>query len=147
MHEILAEHYSLEDKILSRQLPMYIAAHWPRGKVTIVASAPVTLFGLCARKQWLRSIRLTEQERASTLNSIRKEQIEIDLARMRQLKFSAKALQDVLEADIAFVTDDFVHTPTDCQVLYVAYNFERKKLQMLTSWMSRKDVVVLYGQE
>jgi hypothetical protein len=126
---------------------MHIAAHGPQGKVAIVTNMPVALLS-STRKQWLRFIRLTERERSSTLNPIRKEQIEMDLVWMRLLKFSAKTSYDVLEADVTFATaEDFVRTPPDCRIVYVTYAFEREKLHMLTSWMPRNGVVVFYDQE
>lgn len=144
MHGLLTEQYSLEGKILSRQLAMHIAAHGLQGKVAVVASMPVILLA-STRKQWLRLTRLTERERSSTLNPVRKEQLEMDLAWMRQLKFSAKAPRDVLEADVTFATaEDFVRTPPDCRIVYVTYSFEREKLHILTSWVPRNGVVVLY---
>ena len=55
---------------------------------------------------------------------------------------------DLLDADITFATaDDFVRSPPDCQVVYITYDFEREKLHMLTSWMPRNGVVVMYEQD
>ncbi len=144
MYGLLTERYSLEGKILSRQLALHIAAHGRQGKVAIVTSMPVVLLS-STRKQWFRLIRLIERERASTLSHMRKEQIETNLAWMRQLKFSAKPPQDLLVADITFATaDDFALTPPDCRTVYVTYNFEREKLYMLTSWMPKNGQVVIY---
>jgi hypothetical protein len=147
MHGLFVEKYSLNHKPLSQQLAEHIAAHGPQGKVAVVADKPVTLLA-SVRKQWLRLIRLTEKERSSTLNSVRKEKLEIHLEWMRQLSFSAKAPEGMLEADITFTTaDDFVRNPPDCRTIYITYSFEREKLHMLTSWMPRNGVVVIYGQE
>lgn len=147
MHGLLVEKYSLEEKGLSWQLAQHIAVHSSQGKAVVVADRPVTLLA-STRKQWLRLIRLTERERSSTLNAVRKEQLEIHLEWMRQLRFTAKAPEDMLEADITFATaDDFVRNPPDCRVVYITYSFEREKLHMLTSWMPRNGVVVIYGQE
>ncbi len=147
MHGLFVEQYSLNNKPLSQQLAGHIAAHGPHGKVAVVTDKPVTLLA-STRKQWLRLIRLTENERSSTLNPARKEQLEIHLEWMRQQSFSAKPPEDILEADITFATaDDFVRTPPDCRMVYVTYRFEREKLHMLTSWMPRNSVVVIYGQE
>ena len=67
---------------------------------------------------------------------------------MRQLKFTAQAPEDMLEADITLATaDDFVRNPPDCRMVYITYDFEREKLHMLTSWMPRNGVVVIYGQK
>jgi len=139
--------YSLERGGLSRQLAVHIASHASQGKVAVVTDKPVTLLA-STRKQWLRLIRLTERERASTLNVARKEQLGMHLEWMRQLRFTAKAPIDLLEADVTFATaDDFVRNPPDCRIVYVAYSFEREKLHMLTSWMPRNGVAVIYGQD
>lgn len=147
MHGLLIERCALEGGSLSRQLAVHIAAHVQQGKIAVVTNKPAALLS-STRKQWLRLIRLTERERSSTLNAARKEQLEMQLERMRQLKFTTKAPEDMLEADITFATaDDFVHTPPDCRIVYIAYDFEREKLHMLTSWMPRNGIVVMYGQD
>lgn len=147
MHGLLVEKYSLEGKGLSWQLAAHIAAHGSQGKAVVVADKPVTLLA-STRKQWFRLTRLTERERSSTLNAVRKERLEIHLEWMRQLRFTAKAPEDMLEADITFATaDDFVRNPPDCRMVYITYSFEREKLHMLTSWMPRNGVVVIYGQD
>ena len=147
MHGLFIEKYSLNHKILSRQLAEHLAAHGPQGKVAIVADKPITLLAT-TRKYWFRLIRLTENERACTLNAARKEQLEIQLEWMRGLRFIAKPPTDPLEADVTFATaDDFVRTPPDCRMIYITYDFEREKLHMLTSWMPRNGAVVVYGQD
>ncbi|HKR82433.1 MAG TPA: hypothetical protein VJR27_05565 [Candidatus Saccharimonadales bacterium] len=147
MHGLFIEKYALHHKTLSQQLAQHIAAHGPQGKVAVVTDRPIALLS-SIRKQWLRLIRLTERARSSTINPIRKEQLEVHLEWMRQLSFTAKAPDDLLEADITFATaDDFVRVPPDCRIIYITYGFEREKLHMLTSWMPRNGVVVLYGQD
>lgn len=145
MHGLFIEKYSLNRKPLSQQLAEHIAAHGLQGKIAVATDRPVILLA-STRKHWFRLIRLTENERSRTLNPSRKEQLEIQLTWMRQLSFTAKTPRDFLEADITFATaDDFVRNPPDCRMVYVAYNFEREKLHMLTSWMPRNGVVALYG--
>lgn len=147
MHGLLTERYVLEGRTLSRQLALHIAAHALQGKIAVVTDRPDSLLA-STRKQWLRLIRLTENERSSTLNSTRKEQLEVHLEWMRQLRFTAKLPEDLLVSDVTFaVADDFVRTPPDCRMVYITYGFEREKLHMLTSWMPRNGVVVTYGQE
>ena len=147
MHGLFVEKYSLIYKPLSRQLAEHIASHGSQGKIVVVTDRPITLLA-SVRKRWLRLIRLTECERSSTLNPTRKEHLEVQLEWMRQLRFTAKAPEDMLEADVTFATaDDFVRTPPDCRMVYVTYNFEHEKLHMLTSWMPRNGVVVIYEQD
>lgn len=145
MHGLFVEKYSLNHKPLSQQLAGHIATHGPQGKMAVVTDRPIALLA-SSRKRWLRLIRLVERERSSTLNPARKEQLEIQLEWMRQLRFTAKPPGDMLEADVTFATtDDFVRTPPDCRMIYITYNFEREKLHMLTSWMPKNGVVVIYG--
>lgn len=147
MYGLITEEYSLEGKSLSQQLASHIAAHGSQGKIAVVTDKPATLLA-STRKRWLRLIRLTKNERSSTLNPARKEQFEIHLEWMCQLRFTAKTPEGMLEADVTFATaDDFVRSPPDCRIVYITYAFEREKLHMLTSWMPRNGVVVIYGQE
>jgi hypothetical protein len=144
MHGLFVIKYSLTHKSLSRQLAEHIVVHGQQGKIAVVTNRPVTLLA-STRKQWLRLIRLAERERSSTLNSVRKEKLEIQLEWMRQLNFTSKVPEDLLEVDVTFaMADDFLRNPPDCRVVYVTYFFEREKLHMLTSWMPRNGVVVFY---
>lgn len=146
MHGLFIEKYSLNHKLLSRQLAEHILSHSTQRKMAVVTDRPAALLG-STRKQWLRLIGLVERERSSALNTARKERLEIQIAWMRQLRFTAKPPEDILEADITFATaDDFAHTPPDCRIVYITYSFECEKLHMLTSWMPRNGVVVIYGQ-
>ena len=147
MHGLFIEKYSLHHKTLSQQLAECIATHGSQGKVVVLTNKPVILLA-SVRKHWFRLIRLAENKRSSTLN-VRKEQIEMQLEWMHQLKFTAKPPEELLEADITFATaDDFVRNPPDCRMIYVTYSFEREKLHILTSWMPRNGVVVMiYGQD
>jgi hypothetical protein len=64
---------------------------------------------------------------------------------MQSLSFTSKAPDDQLEADITFATaDEFVHVPPVCRSVYITYDFEREKLHMLTAWMPRDNLVVIY---
>lgn len=145
MHGLFVEKYSLNHKLLSRQLAEHILSHSTHRKIAVVTDRPAALLA-STRKQWLRLIRLVERERSSTLNTARKERLEMQIAWMRQLKFTSKMPKDLLEADVTFATaDDFVCTPPDCRIVYVTYSFEREKLHILTSWMPRNGVVVIYG--
>jgi len=147
MHGLFIEKYSLHHKPLSQQLAEHIAAHGPQGKVAVATDRPVILLA-STRKHWMRLIRLTENEKSSTVNTARKEYLEVHLEWMRQLSFTAKVPQDLLETDITFATaDNLVHNPPDCRMIYITYGFEREKLHMLTSWMPRSGVVVMYGQD
>jgi hypothetical protein len=64
---------------------------------------------------------------------------------MQGVTFTCKPPDDLLEADITFASaDDFVRVPPVCRCVYVTYGFEREKLHMLTAWMPRNSLVVIY---
>jgi len=66
---------------------------------------------------------------------------------MENLTFTTK-LHDMLDADVTFATaEDFVRLAPTCRTIYITYNFEREKLHMLTAWMPRNAVVVIYEQK
>jgi hypothetical protein len=52
---------------------------------------------------------------------------------------------DLLEANVTFATADaFVRMPPVCPTVYATYSFEREKLHMLTSWVPRGGLAVVY---
>lgn len=145
MYGLKVEYRRLKGQPLSRDLAAQLYKTSSLGKIAIVTKSPPALLA-ATRKQWLRLIRKLQRERSSTLNTLRKEQLEIQLEWMRQLRFTAKPPEDMLEAGITFATaDDFVRTPPNCRMVYITYGFEREKLHLLTSWMPRNGVVVIHG--
>jgi hypothetical protein len=97
------------------------------------------------RKQWMRIYRQGLNEQASSLNTPRVLELIRILANMQSIVFSAKSPDDLLEADVTFATaDDFVRMVPVCPTVYATCPFEREKLHMLTSWMPRNGLVVLY---
>ena len=141
MHTLYVEKHSLNGKPLSWHLARHSCSHGPQGKTAVVTDKPKELLS-ATRKQWLRLIRLAENERSGTINPTRVDLLTQQILWMQGLSFTSKA---PLEADITFATaDDFVRVPPVCRCLYVTYSFEREKLHMLTAWMSRNCLVVLY---
>jgi hypothetical protein len=144
MHGLFVEKHSLGDKPLSWRLACHICAHGPRGKVAVVTDKPEALLS-ATRKQWSRLLRQTENERSGTLNPTRVDILIGQILWMQGLTFTSKAPDDLLEADVTFAAvDDFVYVPPVCRCVYVTYGFEREKLHMLTAWMPRNSLVVLY---
>jgi len=144
MYELFTEKYSLQDKSLSWNLARHICSHGLQGKIAVVSDRPDALLA-AMRKQWLKLIRQAENERSGTINPIRADILMKKILWMQGLSSTSKAPQDQLEADITFATaDDFVRVPPVCRCVYVTYNFEREKLYMLTAWMPRTSLVVIY---
>jgi hypothetical protein len=144
MHSLFVEKQSLNSRPLSQHLALHIREHAPQGKVAVVADRPAELLA-ATRKQWFKVIRQVQRERASTLNGVRIAELMRQITWMQELAFTSKAPEDQLEADITFATaDDFVRIPPVCRCIYVTYTFEREKLHMLTAWMPRNSLVVIY---
>jgi hypothetical protein len=143
MHGLYVEHITLE-KTLSWHLARHICAHGPQGKITIVTDRPAALLP-AVRKQWSKLLRQTQNERSGTVNPIRIDVLTRQILWMQGLTFTGKAPDDLLEADITFATaEDFVRVPPVCRCVYITYSFERGKLHMLTAWMPRNSLVVIY---
>lgn len=144
MHGLFVEKHSLGDRPLSWQLAHHICAHGPQGKVAIVTDRPEALLS-ATRKQWSKLLRQSQNERSGTLNPNRVDVLTGQILWMRELSFTSRPPDDVLEADVTFATaDDFVCVPPVCRSVYVTYAFEREKLHMLTAWMPRNSLVVIY---
>ena len=144
MHGLKVEKHSLQSESLSSVLAKDVYCRGAQGKIAIVADKPNALLS-ATRKQWLRLIRQTQNERSATVNPTRANLLTQQLLWMQSLSFTSKPPNDILEADITFATaDDFVRVPPVCRCIYVTYSFEREKLHMLTAWMPRNSLVVVY---
>jgi hypothetical protein len=139
------ERRSLNGKtLLSWDLAHHIYARGMQGKVAVVTDKPAELLAT-TKKQWLKLMRQVQRERSSTLNAVRIGELTRQIAWMQNLTFSAKAPDDILNADITFaLAEDFVRIPPVCSTIYATYPFEREKLYMLASWMPKYGIVVEY---
>jgi len=145
MHSLRVEHrHPCAGRTLAWDLMGQLAS--PQGKVAIAAENPVALLS-AVRKQWLRQTRRLQIERARTLDAVRLLAISRELSYMQNLRFTAKVTEDMLGADVMFGTaDDLVQIAPACSVLYVTYDFPKEKLHLMTSWMPKNGIVVIYGK-
>lgn len=145
MHGLCVEQRSLNGHgSLSWDLAHHMYARSLCGKIAVVTDKPKELLS-ATRKQWMRIYRQGLREQASTLNASRVLELTHILARMQSMKFAANPPDDLLEADVTFAgADDFVQMPPVCLTIYVTYSFEREKLYMLTSWLPKNALVVIY---
>lgn len=146
MHQLSVLYRSPRDS-LSRDLAEEIREQGIFGKIAVVTDKPIVLLS-ATRKQWLKLIRRTHRDRSSTLNAMKVTMLTQQISWMQSLRFTATAPTDLLEANITFATaEDFVRVPPVCRTIYVTYGFEKEKLQMLTSWMPKGGLVVVYEQK
>ena len=144
MHGLYIEKRAMNGRALSWDLAHHMYIRAVQGKVAVVTDKPVELLA-ATRKQWLKLVRQVQRERSSTLNAIRIAEFTHQIAYMQNLHFTAKPPTDLLEADVTFaIANDFVKIPPVCRTLYVTYPFATEKLHLLTSWMPRNSVVVIY---
>jgi hypothetical protein len=117
------------------------------GKIAIVTDKPIPMLS-ATKKQVIQLIRRLQHERSSTLDSRRVSELTQDIGWMQSLKFSAKVPVDLLDADVTYGTaDNFARFPPICSTVYVTGKFEKEKLYMLTSWISKGGRVVMYEQD
>jgi len=144
MHGLYTERLSPEDKPLSWKLARHICSHGARGRIVVVTDMPTTLLS-ATRKQWFKLQRQAQNEQSSTLNPTRENMLSDRILWMQTVSFTSKPPDDLLKADITFATaDDFVRVPPVCSCVYITYDFDREKLHMLTAWLPRNALVVMY---
>lgn len=145
MHGLYIEKRTLNGKtLLSWDLAHHIYARGIQGKIATVTDKPTETLA-STRKQWLKLLRQVQRERSSTLNAVRIAELTRQIAWMQGLRFSAKPPEDLLEADVTFATvDDFLVFAPDCYTMYVTYDFPKEKLYLITAWMPKGELVVIY---
>ena len=145
MHGLEVEHRHLDSKSLSWDLATHLYIRSLQGKAVVVTDRPLTMLA-SVRKQWLRLTRKAQIEYARRLESERVPGLSSQLAHIRALKFTANAPESFLEAGVTFATvDDFIKYAPDCPTMYVTCDFPKEKLHLITSWMPRAGLVVIYA--
>lgn len=146
MHGLIIENRTIRRNLsLSKDLARHMHDRYVYGKIAVVTYNPVALLS-SVRKQWLRLIRLAERERASTLDSRRKYELDQIIWQMRNISFIAQNPADDPVAFVSFATvEQFRLFPPICTTLYITEPTERIGLHMLASWMPRSSRIVIYG--
>lgn len=145
MHNLRVIKRSLHNRTLSWSLSHDISTFIDSGKIAIVAHRPGGLLS-ATRKQHLARMRSLQHKKISTLDSSRKLMFANQIEKMQSTAFTAKAPEVQLEVDVTFATaEDFVCAPPICHAVFITYSFEREKLHMLTNWMPKDGVIVIYG--
>lgn len=146
MHGLRVENLSPQ-RGLSHDLAHHILSDSLPGKIVVVTDKPLSLLS-ATRKQWLHLIRRVEIEHARTLDAQQRQEFSDQLRWMNNLCFTAKPPTDLLEADVTFATvERLVLYAPDCATIYVTCDIPREMLHMITSWMPRRGLVVIYGQD
>lgn len=147
VHALSVERRSIDGRPLALCLAYSLMERAAKGKVVVATDRPAATLA-ATRKQWLRLERKIWVERASTLNAVRILELTDRLSSMRSVTFSSKLPSDLfLLADVTFATaDELALAAPECKTLYVTYDFPKEKLHLMTSWMPRGGVVIVYEQ-
>lgn len=147
MYGLHVEHRQLaRGKSLARSLAYQLEMSTWHGKAVVVTDKPLGLMS-AVRKQWVRMERKAVVERARTLKALRAAELSQQLFHLREVSFTAKPPDDLLTADVTFAkADDLMQVAPNCKVMYVTYDFPKERLHMITSWMPRNGMVVIYDR-
>lgn len=146
MHGLYREHRYAGSAPVSQDLAKHLYTRMMCGKATIVAERPAVMLP-ALRKQWLKLQQKVKRERSSTLDASRILELSQQLARMQSMTFTAKAPIDEPRADVLIATiNDLLRWPPQCRTMYITCNVELEKLHMVTSWMPKHSLVVIYEE-
>lgn len=145
MHGFYSEHRTLAAGIsLSRDLAQHIYMRGARSGVVVVAEKPIDVLSTTT-KQWRALIRQVERERASTLKLSRIAELTNQINWMQRLRFTTKLEEGILENSVTFATlEELVSRPPICSTLYVTQKLGPKDYHMITSWLPKGSVVIIY---
>jgi hypothetical protein len=129
---------------LSKDLAQHIFTRAAHGPVVVVAAKPQDLASV-TKKQWHALIRLVQRERSSTLRAARIAEISNQIGWMQQLTFTAKPNVELADGCVSFVAvNEALVRPPICSALYITSTISGEQLHLITSWLPKNSVVVLY---
>lgn len=114
------------------------------GKAAIVAEQPLLLLS-ALRKQWIKIEYQVRHERSCTLNTARVHELTRQLHRMETLAFTAKPREGEEQSDVQIGTvEQFLGWAPQCKTMYVTCPITSEELHLITAWMPRNGLLVLY---
>lgn len=131
---------------LSQDLVQHILSRGAHGAVVVATNTPHELISTTG-KQWKALIRLVERERASTLNRTRITELSSQIDWMEDLTFTVKLAESPSDNSVTFTRPSIlIAKPPICSTLYLLEPINNEEFYLITSWLPRKAVVVLYGK-
>lgn len=142
---LIVEHRQLH-VALSVDLAQHISQRRANGRIVIVTSHPQALMS-SVRKQWIKWIRKARRSRASTLDRQRQYNLDEIIYGMESISFTAKSQADKLRGYVTFATvEQLLIAPPTCATLYITEPIEKINQYLLTAWMPRDGLVVIYAE-
>ncbi len=140
---IIKEHRHTENSG-ARDIAEHLHNRMYYGKAVIIADRPEVFIGVL-RRQWLKLMRRTQIERARTLNAAKIAELDGSVRYMQCLRFTRHYPPDEYPGDVYIVSAEeaLVWAP-ECSTMYIVGKAERHEQYLLTSWMPRGSLVVIY---
>ena len=130
----------------AKDISQHLCERMYYGKVVIVADNP-KVFMITLRKEWLKLARKIQIERARSLDAAKIAKLSGDVNYMLRLRFTTHYPPDEYPGDVFVVSPKQALTwAPDCRTMYIVSRVERHQQYLLTSWMSRGSLVVVYEQ-
>lgn len=144
MRELICEQDSFGLTPSTKDLVRHMYTRMSCGKIVIVAENPV-VFLSALRKQWIKFTHKVQRERSSTLDSTLILELTRNVTRMQSMRFAAKWPADDYPADVSIATiAQLLQWPPEanCRTLYVTCAVTNEQLHLITSWMTKRSLVV-----
>jgi hypothetical protein len=114
------------------------------GKAVIICDQPIITLS-AARKQWLKLSRALQKRRASTLNADKILKYTHAITRMQHMYFTAKSPALSPDADIYFLTPEFIDTmPVHCWSVYLLTEVETLTAKRLVEQLPAEALIINY---
>lgn len=141
MHALHVEHCHLDGHHFARHLAYSLVERLPYGRVVVVADQPDSAI-YAVERQWRKLKCGTAPECGADRRIAKDRRLPIS----HNVTFSAKLSEDfLLTADVTFATaSDLLLKAPECRTMYITYDFSKEKLHLITSWMPRGGVVIIY---
>ena len=147
MHGLYVEHRLKGSSTISEDLTKHLYTRVMQGNVAIVAENPVAMLS-AVRKRWLKTERHLRRERSSTLNAAKILELTHEITRAQTIRFTARPPADDPMGDVHIATiQDFILFPPMCRTLYVTHVIAKEQLHLVTSWMPKESLIVIYGED
>lgn len=129
-----------------KDISLHLCERMYYGKVVIVADNPKG-FIAAFRKEWLKLAKKMQLERASTLDTAKIARLDGEVGYMLHLHFTIHYPPDEYPGDVFVVSPkQALAWAPECRTMYIISHIERHQQYLLTSWMSRGSLVVIYEQ-
>lgn len=134
----------LQTTELTADLMRHLHARQYLGKAVVVHQSPIPTLRV-ARKQWLRLARLTQKNRASTINADKILRFTYAITHMQHMEFTAKAPQQHQQGHVYFASPNTLSTlPTNCFTLYICAPLTTAQYVALDTQLPAEALIVDY---